>query len=155
LSVKSLATRTFAIHGPETLVVGSKASSTQQSSPCGPGAAVLPFIYLWPAFLANLAATAAFRTLANAQRLLVAGATRPPASPERVRAGSSSMENLTVRSNPYRPVIEHLHPSAEGICRNPSLVACGLGLSRRFRPPPRSVPVSLREFLCNRTRSAA
>ena len=50
----------------------------------GLGAAVIP-AYFSAAFLAILAATAAFRALANAQRLLVAGATRPPASPERTR----------------------------------------------------------------------
>jgi hypothetical protein len=54
----------------ENGLVGSNAPSTQQSSPCGLGAAVLPFIYLWSAFLANLAATTAFRALAYAQRLL-------------------------------------------------------------------------------------
>jgi hypothetical protein len=75
----------FTFIGRRNGVVGSKAPSTQQSSPCGLSAAVLPFIYLWSAFLANLAAAAAFRALANAQRLLVAGATLPPASPERAR----------------------------------------------------------------------
>ena len=81
-------------------VVGSKAASTQHGSRCGLGAAVLPFIYLWSAFLANLAAAAAFRALANVQRLFVAGVNRPPAVSAtrwRITPGSSSMANRTVR----------------------------------------------------------